>query len=591
MRGLYFGCFFQLLAFVLFVTFMILGVEVGPVLGTILWGVFFVGFLFYNIKDNKSPTADLSARNNSRVNHVSINNEIKSKPISTQVESEPRKKSFPLIQINYVPSEFGFYKGIYTYPVIIMPKPGAFIKYPKKGRRFNIGASENQFLEQLKYFFDSDFYISGEMHIKNKNVGQPFEPDIVLIRVKNRKNIFIDIEIDEPYDGVTKLPTHVMGKDSWRDQFFSNRGWIVIRFSERQAVEETKQCILLIVKIITQIDPEFTIHEELINTRMPSEDLKWNAADSQRMAEQKFRESYLGKEFYESKPKRNSLELLTLSDDEVEIENLNPDNDFVRHKNQTDFNSLLPDNQNSRLVFISETHKYFIDGNGHTLSVTELVELFFTPFDPIPAVWKLKNGKNWNDKNEYWGLSDDEIISSWQENNRLKAELGEKLHDQIDKYLKLNIRSADSVEFRFFLNFIKDHQGMSFIDSEVRIFDEQYLIAGTVDAIFRDVHGDYHLFDWKRSGKLNQELQPLFDKFALSGKGCLKHLKDSQLNKYSLQLNLYKFILEKNLGIEIKSMNIIVLHPNNEDYIKVPVNELKNETFAMLETIEYIRLK
>ena len=54
---------------------------------------------------------------------------------------------------------------------------------------------------------------------------------------------------------------------------------------------------------------------------------------------------------------------------------------------------------------------------------------------------------------------------------------------------------------------------------------------------------------------------------------------------YSLQLNTYKAILEKNYGKKVKGMYLVVLHPNNRNksYHRIPVDDLQKEVADLFE--------
>jgi coproporphyrinogen III oxidase len=54
----------------------------------------------------------------------------------------------------------------------------------------------------------------------------------------------------------------------------------------------------------------------------------------------------------------------------------------------------------------------------------------------------------------------------------------------------------------------------------------------------------------------------------------MNHLEDTNYSKYSLQLNLYKYILEKNYNMKIGGMFLIILHPKNDNYIVEYVNDM-----------------
>ena len=60
---------------------------------------------------------------------------------------------------------------------------------------------------------------------------------------------------------------------------------------------------------------------------------------------------------------------------------------------------------------------------------------------------------------------------------------------------------------------------------------------------------------------------------------CIDHLPDTNFWHYSLQLNTYKYILEKNYGERVVGMYLVCLHPNNanKSYIRLEVPHLPSE--------------
>ena len=99
------------------------------------------------------------------------------------------------------------------------------------GRSESKGYKEQAFFEALHGSLKA-VEVRCDMHLAIPHFNQPYEPDIVL--VDRARNLFIDIEIDEPYDGYYRTPAHEEGKDDLREQFFVESGWAVIRFTERQ---------------------------------------------------------------------------------------------------------------------------------------------------------------------------------------------------------------------------------------------------------------------------------------------------------------------------------------------------------------------
>ena len=82
------------------------------------------------------------------------------------------------------------------------------------------------------------------------------------------------------------------------------------------------------------------------------------------------------------------------------------------------------------------------------------------------------------------------------------------------------------------------------------------------------------LYDWKRSKGIK-----FGNDWENATTECIKHIPNCNYMLYSLQLNTYKAILEKNYGKKVKGMYLVVLHPNNRNksYHRIPVDDLQKE--------------
>lgn len=82
-------------------------------------------------------------------------------------------------------------------------------------------------------------------------------------------------------------------------------------------------------------------------------------------------------------------------------------------------------------------------------------------------------------------------------------------------------------------------------------------IAGTVDALLlsNDGHRLSHVWDWKtgKEFKTENRFQNLLPPF--------EDLPDSDLSAYSLQLSLYRLIIERNTSLEVGDCYIAHLDP------------------------------
>ena len=476
----------------------------------------------------------------------------------------------------------------YSYPIVKMPKENSYIKFPRKGRSNKLGFTEDTFFEELNRYFKTEYKVYNDRHITYKNGCNIYEPDFLVITEKEDKNIFINIEIDEPYDGVSRIPTHEINRDVYRDLFFTNRGYIVIRFTEKQIFEEAKQCCEFISNVISSIDRNY-LNCELCSKSSVSIQSQWTTLQSKKWAIEKYREKYLGIENFNRRP---SVQY------DFEVENTEFDKIIESHINDIDLktfnkNDNLPlkgkqiHARDERIVFDPIKHKYYIDGNPDTISVSELIDKFFPEFDSIRAA------ENLNPNHELYGLPIAEILCVWKKKGTESADLGTYLHQQIENHYKHLPYDSNSKEFGYFLDFKERFAGMNPERTEWRIFDEDHMIAGTIDMLYKKEDNSYYIFDWKRSEKVvNFDGKPkisdpdhFYSKF---GFGELKHLTDDSYFKYALQQNIYRHILEKKYGYIISSLNLLILHPSYDTYHWLKLPDMKKEVEYMFSNLKII---
>lgn len=159
------------------------------------------------------------------------------------------------------------------------------------------GVSEKQFFVYLCRYFSGfyDFCMGGEFPIPGTSLR--YTADFILVHQPT--GLAIDIEIDEPYEGRTGKPHHCVdrGKDSQRNQFFLQRNWVVIRFSELQVVKYPDACCKVIARVIFQITGDYRGLVQLGNVVDLLPHKQWTAKEATYMAKNKFRNSYLQNNF------------------------------------------------------------------------------------------------------------------------------------------------------------------------------------------------------------------------------------------------------------------------------------------------------
>jgi len=158
------------------------------------------------------------------------------------------------------------------------------------------GVSELFFYSELRDGLESDVEIYNNKRIPVHDTF--FYPDILLIF----NNIYVDIEIDEPYAGNDGTPIHYIDIDKYgfrsnidedRNEFMNKMGFEVIRFSEEQVFLYTDECITYLINFINGIidanqaiecDDDFFVR-------------KWTKEEATKMAYKRFRNTYVPKKF------------------------------------------------------------------------------------------------------------------------------------------------------------------------------------------------------------------------------------------------------------------------------------------------------
>lgn len=123
--------------------------------------------------------------------------------------------------------------------------------------------------------------------IFNRNYS--YRPDFCLYWEK--KNLYIDIEIDEPYDIVSRKPIHYLGNgDNLRDRYFIRNGWCVLRFAEQQIKDNAEGVINYVKRILKWLtdESEIKFHEDTLDSIN-----RWSYEDATEMSSKNIREKYL----------------------------------------------------------------------------------------------------------------------------------------------------------------------------------------------------------------------------------------------------------------------------------------------------------
>ena len=245
--------------------------------------------------------------------------------------------------------------------------------------------------------------------------------------------------------------------------------------------------------------------------------------------------------------------------------------------------------QDGKLSFNEEEHIYSLGGI-EFCSVSNIVSKFFREFDAVGISLKKCYGNE---------MEAAKLREVWESKGSVASQAGTFLHKQIEDYLngkeipdllcdvryqgnyvKCSQRLDISREWSYFKAFERNTPFVPF-RTEWRIYDADARMAGTLDFVCACPDGTYEIYDWKRSNKIDPtERNPW-----ANGLNGLEHLTDTSYSHYCLQQNLYRYMLQKNYGLKVSRMNLVVLHPELPTYRVVPIPPMEREVEIILKRI------
>lgn len=250
--------------------------------------------------------------------------------------------------------------------------------------------------------------------------------------------------------------------------------------------------------------------------------------------------------------------------------------DLLRQRN--------PHARDERIVFDEKPHVYYVDGIACQISVTGLVHAYFPKFDADVVIRKMMHSKNWKNS-RYHGMTSEEIKTRWADAGNEAALRGTRMHKSIEAFYNEESTATyqGGVEFETFQNFHMDHkESMEPYRTEWEVYDEDLGIAGSIDMVFRDKSdGTLSIYDWKRSKEMKMS-----NPYPEDGKG-FSHLAaydNCNFVQYSLQLNVYKYILETRYGKPIRDLYLVAIHPDFVGYRKYKCLDMQHVVATIFES-------
>ena len=243
--------------------------------------------------------------------------------------------------------------------------------------------------------------------------------------------------------------------------------------------------------------------------------------------------------------------------------------------------------RDARIGFHEETHTYTIDGvKAGWTSCTTFIHGFFEEFNADEVITKMMTSRKWSES-KYFGMTAEAIKAQWNAAANDASTAGTRMHLDIEHWYNagpVGNLAGDGweanlgPEWDYFLAFERKWRiphGFEAFRTEWLVFDMDVKIAGSIDMVFKKPDGTLAIYDWKRAKEMK------YENSWQSGKPPISHLPDTNYWHYSIQLNIYRTILEKVYGYTVSELALVVLHPNQTSYRVIMVNRMEEEVEAM----------
>lgn len=228
-------------------------------------------------------------------------------------------------------------------------------------------------------------------------------------------------------------------------------------------------------------------------------------------------------------------------------------------------------------------HYYVIDAlwGGYT-SVTTFLHQFFADFELVKYQVAAACSRTKDQTSLYFGKTTEQVLGFWDTNR----DNGTCRHAAIDDHLQgrplrtvYQCGASDPLDGPppGYYHFMADHPHLVPYFTEFSVFDRDWCICGQFDALFWDTRRlCFILVDWKnvlnfKESSYQKGIHPL-----------TAHMDDCHRAIYTLQLNIYRTILEKHYGFVVKEMWIVNFPPREQAqgaYMKIVAERMDMTPF------------
>lgn len=234
-------------------------------------------------------------------------------------------------------------------------------------------------------------------------------------------------------------------------------------------------------------------------------------------------------------------------------------------------------------------HKYFVNNVEYTSATT-----FIGKFKPKFETQRLAEqyaGKR--------GLDVKDVIADWDLKRDTSTVKGTMVHNMAENWwnnksfpyddsLAIKTFGIDIIKEKYekceiiFHRFYNDaSENLIPVKMELVVCDHDYKIAGMVDCLFYNKKsGMLEIWDYKTNKEIKTK-----NEYGEKFKKPISHLDVCEINTYSLQLSLYKHIIEKNTNLKIGNCYLLWINEKNSTYKVYQCKDMLSEIKLMVESL------
>lgn len=271
----------------------------------------------------------------------------------------------------------------------------------------------------------------------------------------------------------------------------------------------------------------------------------------------------------------------------------------TQNKSGLQFDDLiLLEDSFSHIKFFDKNHTYTINNNAAKESVSGLLKIFEKPFESerIAGYVAQRDQKTVED-----------VLLEWEFAKNYSCHKGSEFHLFVENYFNRKQITIDAESLKSFYNqnkkFFKDEISINtyyeelahliknflnfydwwkkdhiLIKSEFVVGDKESGICGTIDNLsYNKKTKELVIFDYKTNKEIKKK-NPRDQMFLFP----INYLSHCEYIKYSLQLNLYQYIIEKNSSFKV-SKSYIVWVADKQNYELMETLHLQKESQMLIE--------